>query len=65
MIDVHVQAGRHVEDAAGIVTANGQLVRPRTVDRDAARDQQFAGAQRDGAMQSGREVDLIGALAKG
>ena len=38
----HGGAAADLEDAAGIVAADGQLVRPGAVDRHAAGDRQFA-----------------------
>ena len=56
-------AAGDVEDPAGMIAADGQLVRPRTLDGQALVDLQLAAGQRDG-MDICRELDRV-ARARG
>src|SRR5262249_2953570 len=60
------QAGADVEDPAGVVAADGQLVRARSFDVQVLGDGQFAAGQRDGlALETGGEVDGVATLGGG
>ena len=57
--DGHAGAAADVKDPAGVVAADGQLVRPGPLMVTLSLDRQFAARQRDGAVQPGRERDGI------